>query len=252
MSAQSLPTLFISDLHLNDKQPEIYQRFKLFIDNKAQNAKALYILGDLFEYYLGDDALSPLMQSVAKDLRDLSNKHGVKCYFMHGNRDFLVSSDYAELANFELLPDPFVLSLKQNTNADSTELKVILTHADQLCTDDKEYQAVRAQIRNPQWCEWFLSQSVQERIDFANNARQQSQEHTQKAASEIMDVNPNEVQALFEQYETPYMIHGHTHRPAFHDHRNKHMNYRRMVLGDWHLQASYIECQNGHFKLLTC
>lgn len=233
-------TLFIADLHLNDKQPEIYQRFKYFIENKARNARALYILGDLFEYYLGDDALSGVVQQVNHDLKELSTNHQTECFLMVGNRDFLIAKDFAQSANLTLLnEDSCTIQLDNN--------QVIVTHGDALCTDDVEYQKIRSQLRSPQWQQWFLSQTIPERIDFANQARIKSQAHTQTATMEIMDVNPQAVNALFKQHKTQFMIHGHTHRPAFHCTDSQ----QRMVVGDWHYQTSYIEYKSNHFQLIS-
>ena len=236
--------LFIADLHLNDQQPEIYYRFKEFLDNKARNSRALYILGDLFEYYLGDDAMEGVIKQVSKDLKELSSQHNVECFFMPGNRDFLLSSGFAEKAAITLLKDPTCIQLD--------EKKVILTHADELCTDDGEYQKVRLQLRDPKWQQWFLSQSIPERIEFAKQARIKSQQHTQSASNEIMDVNNLAVKNLFLKHQTPFMLHGHTHRPSFHTHKINNISHQRMVLGDWHYQTSYIEYKNNNFQLVTC
>ena len=235
--------LFIADLHLNDQQPEIYKRFLKFLNHKARYARALYILGDLFEYYLGDDALNDVAKSVSKDLALLNSKHNVKCFFMAGNRDFLVSNQFAELSQIEILDDPTLIEIEGR--------KVILTHADELCTDDHEYQKIRKQLRSTQWQHWFLNLSISERIEFAKQARIKSQEHTQNMESEIMDVNLSAVENLFKQYKCTHMIHGHTHRPAFHQTLIKQTPHNRMVLGDWHHQTSYIEYKNSHFQLVT-
>lgn len=231
--------LFIADLHLNDNQPEIYQRFIEFINNKARNARALYILGDLFEYYLGDDALTEVAKQVHDDLLELSDKYNTPCFFMSGNRDFLLAKDFANSANLTLLEDSSTIQLDNH--------KVILTHGDALCTDDLAYQKIRTQLRSPQWQQWFLSQTIQERIEFAKQARAQSQAHTQSATDEIMDVNAKAVDELFKQHKTLYMIHGHTHRPALH----LTGNHQRMVVGDWHYQTSYIEYKNNSFQLIA-
>jgi len=239
-----LTHLFISDLHLNEQQPLIYQRFKDFLENKARNARALYILGDLFEYYLGDDAMIGVIKQVCHDLKELNNKHNVECFFMPGNRDFLLSKGFAKQASLTLLEDPSCIHLDDK--------KVILTHADDLCTDDTEYQKVRVQLRNPQWQQWFLSQTIEERIEFAKQARIKSQQHTQNSDDEIMDVNSDAVTQLFLKHQTTYMLHGHTHRPSFHNHIINNIAHQRMVLGDWHYQTSYIEYKNNNFQLVTC
>jgi len=236
-----LKDLFIADLHLNENQPGIYHRFKAFLDNKARNARALYILGDLFEYYLGDDAKIGVIKQVAQDLDELSEKYQTKCYFMAGNRDFLLGRKFNNY--LVLLDDSSLIELDGQ--------KVILTHADALCTDDSDYQKVRLQLRDIQWQEWFLSQTIPERIEFAQNARIQSQQHIQSADSQIMDVNQQAVDDLFIHHHASLMLHGHTHRPGFHQTQAVNKTRQRMVLGDWHYQNSYIEHFKGDFQLIT-
>ncbi|VAW40185.1 UDP-2,3-diacylglucosamine diphosphatase [hydrothermal vent metagenome] len=236
--------LFIADCHLSDQQPEIYQRFKTFLNDKARNSRALYILGDLFEYYLGDDAISGVAKDVCHDLNKLVTEYSTKCYFMAGNRDFLVATAFADSAQLTLLTDPSVIDLDNN--------RVILTHADSLCTDDVQYQKIRQQLRSPKWQQSFLNLSIPERIKFAQQARITSQQYTQTASDEIMDVNQLAVIDLFNKYTANFMIHGHTHRPAFHNISHQHKQLCRMVVGDWHYQASYIEYKNNNFQLITC
>jgi UDP-2,3-diacylglucosamine hydrolase len=231
--------LFIADLHLTDEQPEIYQRFKTFLDTKARKADVLYILGDLFEYYLGDDAQTEIAQTVCKELKNLSTEYQTECFFMPGNRDFLLAQDFAREAQLTLLKDPTPIQINNQT--------LILTHGDELCTDDIEYQKIRLQLRSKQWQQWFLSQSIDERIAFAEQARIKSQQHTQSVSSEIMDVNQQAVDNLYTFFQAKSMLHGHTHRPAFHINNGK----QRMVVGDWHYQTSYIEYKNNHFQLIA-
>jgi len=231
--------LFIADLHLTDHQPEIYQRFRAFLEDKARKANSLYILGDLFEYYLGDDALSEVSHVVCKDLKKLSSDYQTQCFFMPGNRDFLVANDFAKNAQLTILEDPTPISINGQT--------IVLSHGDELCTDDVEYQKVRQQLRSKQWQQWFLSQSINERIEFAKQARLKSQQHTQSVSDEIMDVNQSAVEKLFLKYQANYLLHGHTHRPAFHINEDK----QRMVVGDWHYQTSYVEYKNNHFQLVA-
>lgn len=231
--------LFIADLHLTDHQPEIYKRFRAFLETKARKANSLYILGDLFEYYLGDDALSEVSQAVCEDLKKLSIEYQTQCFFMPGNRDFLVANDFAKNAKLTILQDPTPISINGQT--------IVLSHGDELCTDDVEYQKVRQQLRSKQWQQWFLSQSINERIEFAKQARLKSQQHTQSVSDEIMDVNQSAVEKLFQKYQANYLLHGHTHRPAFHINGDK----QRMVVGDWHYQTSYIEYKNNHFQLVA-
>lgn len=238
-------TLFIADLHLNDQQPEIHKRFVGFLKNKARDARALYILGDLFEYYLGDDFQQGVIAQVAQELNQLVTQHQTECYFMAGNRDFLVSNDFAKSAQLTLLKAPTLIHLDANA--------VILCHGDHLCTDDIEYQKIRTQLRSEQWQDTFLKMNIQQRIEFAQQARIKSQEHTQSSQAEIMDVNTQAVENLFSQYpESHFLLHGHTHRPAFHQLKIKDKPMQRMVVGDWHYQTSYIEYKNNSFQLCCC
>lgn len=236
-------TLFIADLHLNDQDPETYQRFQYFLKNKARKARALYILGDMFEYYLGDDAISGVIQKVCHDLNTLVTDHQTQCFFMAGNRDFLLSTTFAETAKLTIINDPTTIELDNN--------KLIITHGDEMCTDDIEYQKIRQQLRSDQWQQQFLSLSIPDRIEFAKQARIKSQQHTQSASSKIMDVNQQAVTDLFSKYKTTLMIHGHTHRPAFHTVLVNNKQHQRMVVGDWHYQSSYIEYKNNDFQLIT-
>ncbi|MCF6288643.1 MAG: UDP-2,3-diacylglucosamine diphosphatase [Proteobacteria bacterium] len=234
-------TLFIADLHLSDQHEEIYTRFKKFLDNQARYARALYILGDLFEYYLGDDAISGVSKQVSEDIKNLVQQYNVQCFFMAGNRDFLVSEKFSQIT---ILDDPTVL------NFDDT--KIIITHGDVLCTDDIDYQKLRILLRSAKWQQQFLAKSIAERIKFAQQARAQSHQYTQFATAEIMDVNQQAVDKLLTQYNSNILLHGHTHRPALHNYQQNGQNYHRMVLGDWHYQTSYIEYKNSTLQLITC
>lgn len=238
-------TLFIADLHLNDQQPEIHQRFVDFLKNKARDARALYILGDLFEYYLGDDCQQGVITQVTKELSQLVTQYQTKCYFMAGNRDFLVSNDFAKAAQLTLLNDPTLVQLD--------DYAVILCHGDHLCTDDSEYQKVRQQLRSQQWQQTFLKMSIPQRIEFAQQARIKSQKHTLSSHADIMDVNAQAVSELFSQFpQSQILLHGHTHRPAFHQLKIKDKAMQRLVVGDWHYQSSYIEYKNNSFQLCSC
>lgn len=232
-----MTTLFISDLHLCQSRPDITDWLETFIDSKARGSRALYILGDLFEYWLGDDAQDELARLVAKQLSSLSQS-GTDIYFMAGNRDFLVGQEYAEQAGMTLLSEPTTIEL----NGVST----LLVHGDAQCTDDVAYQQARVMLHNPEWQKDFLSKSIPERMAFAEQARKQSQEHTQTSQMDIMDVNATAIDALFEKHQVTQMIHGHTHRPAIHQGSGN----TRIVLGDWHKQASYLQCDESGFSLV--
>lgn len=236
--AERVTTLFISDLHLEDAQPGTTRLLLDFLAAEAADADALYILGDLFEYWIGDDVLTPTAETVADALQRLSEATPV--YFMHGNRDFLVGNHYAERAGMTLLDDPTVVDLYGTPT--------LLMHGDTLCTDDHAYQAFRAQVRQPVFIEQFLAKTVDERIAMAREARDASKAHTGHAAMEIMDVNENAVRAAFEAHGVNRMIHGHTHRPAIHDRPD---GRQRVVLGAWHDGGSVLRARAGGISLDT-
>lgn len=198
---------------------------------EARGAIALYILGDLFEYWLGDDVPSETGERVATALSRLAES-GVACHFMAGNRDFLLGEEYASRCGMDLLPDELVIDL----NGAPT----LLLHGDTLCTDDRVYQQVRATIRAPQWREQFLAQSPEERLAFVRDAREKSREHQQSVSMEITDVNQDAVRSAFDRHGVTEMIHGHTHRLAIHRHETDGGIARRIVLGDWYTRGSVL------------
>jgi UDP-2,3-diacylglucosamine hydrolase len=227
-----MTTLFISDLHLDPARPHITDLFGRFIDGEARHAEALYILGDLFEAWVGDDDPSDVGGFVAGKLRGLRDA-GVPVYFMRGNRDFLLGDHYARRAGMTLLPDPAVVLLQGKPT--------LLMHGDLLCTDDVAYQQFRAQTRDPEWQRQFLSQPLPARLAFAEQARAASKAHqsglqTQGLMEAITDVAPATVEATLSRYGIDRLIHGHTHRPKVHEHHGA----RRIVLGDWYEQGSVL------------
>jgi UDP-2,3-diacylglucosamine hydrolase len=226
-----MSTLFISDLHLDEARPHIVELFTAFLANHARNADALYILGDLFESWIGDDDDSALGKRVAKATLALRDS-GVPVYFMHGNRDFLLGPDYAERAGMTLLPDPTIVELDGE--------RTLLMHGDTLCTDDVEYQKFRTLVRNPQWQAQFIAKSLADRRAFAAQARGESRKHTAAAQAEIMDVNPLAVEAAMRAHGVRRLIHGHTHRPATHRLDIDGNAAERIVLGDWYEQSSVL------------
>lgn len=228
-----MSTLFVSDLHLDPERPDITALFGRFLDGEARGADALYILGDLFEAWVGDDDPSEAGAFVAERLRALAEA-GVPAYFIRGNRDFLLGDAYAARCGMTLLDDPTVVDLHGTPT--------LLLHGDLLCTDDAAYQQFRAQTRDPQWQAQFLAQPLAGRLAFAAQARAASQarygELVAKGMAEtIGDVAPATVQAWFERFGVRRMIHGHTHRPAFHDEGH---GRTRIVLGDWYEQGSVL------------
>jgi UDP-2,3-diacylglucosamine hydrolase len=226
---------FIADLHLSPEHPAMVQLFVRYLDELSQDRElqALYILGDLFEAWIGDDFIPPGMDSVIDALSKLTER-GKHVYFMHGNRDFLVGDGFCERTGCQLLPDYQVIDLYGTPT--------LLMHGDLLCSDDVDYLNVRKMFRNEQWQKEFLSKSVAERMAMAQAARQESQQKTQQMASEIMDVNQQTVVQTMTQWQVSQLIHGHTHRPALHTLEISGKPATRMVLGDWYEQGSVLNC----------
>lgn len=230
-----MTTLFISDLHLDASRPHITQLFVDFLRNEAAQADALYILGDLFEAWIGDDAPDPTGDVVASALAELHG-HGVPCFYIHGNRDFLLGDAYARRARMTLLPDPSVVEIEGE--------RVLLMHGDTLCTDDAPYQAFRAQSHTAEWQRAFLARPVAERQAFAAQARAESQRYTRSVESAITDVNAEAVASAFATHMTRRLVHGHTHRPAQHALECAGAGVERIVLGDWYEQSSVLRARS--------
>ena len=226
-----MTTLFISDLHLEADRPEIGEQFLAFLDKEAADAEALYILGDFFEYWVGDDDPDEYYASIKHSLRAFTDT-GVPVYFMHGNRDFMIGERFAAETGVTILPDPFALELYGKS--------VLLSHGDALCTDDTEYQQMRAMTRNPEWQAMMLAKPLEERIAIAKQARARSQERNAALSEEIMDVNPDAVNQVISEYGVEILLHGHTHRPAIHNVEVDDRIAKRVVLGDWYDQGSVV------------
>jgi len=238
-----MTTLFISDLHLDDSRPEITALFLEFLKNDAVKAEALYILGDLFEAWVGDDDTATLGTTVANALHVLIDS-GVPVFFMRGNRDFLVGVDFANQAGLHILPDPCVLELYGKPT--------LLMHGDLLCTDDIAYQAFRTQVRGDEWQRQFLSQALAARQAFAEQARSASKQHQSGLMNDqqenIMDVTQASVESMMKRFGVSRLIHGHTHRPAIHQFQLDEASSQRIVLGDWYSQGSVLHIDaNGDF-----
>jgi UDP-2,3-diacylglucosamine hydrolase len=239
--------LFISDLHLDESRPEITRLFLDFLKNDATQAEALYILGDFFEAWVGDDEESELAKTVTRALHDLSGS-GVRIFFLRGNRDFLVGADFAKQAGLQILPDPCVLELYGKPT--------LLMHGDLLCTDDVAYQTFRAQVRSDDWQSQFLSQPLAARQAFAAQARAASKRHQSGLVNDqqesIMDVSQASVLAVMQRYGVTRLIHGHTHRPAIHQFFNiDNTSSQRIVLGDWYSQGSVLQVNSDGDFLST-
>jgi UDP-2,3-diacylglucosamine hydrolase len=225
-----MTTLFISDLHLDASRPGITRLFLEFLDGEAARADALYILGDLFEAWIGDDASDAVGDAVAAALARL-HERGVPCFYIHGNRDFLLGDAYARRARLTLLPDPSLVEIGG--------APVLLMHGDTLCIDDAPYQAFRAQTRAATWQRAFLARPVEERRAFAEQARAESERYTKSLADAITDVNDVAVAHAMKQHDVRRLVHGHTHRPAIHR-LSADPVAERIVLGDWYEQGSLL------------
>ena len=235
-----MSTLFISDLHLDESRPHITRLFLEFLDRDASRAHALYILGDLFEAWIGDDASDEVGDAVADGLAKL-HARGVPCFFIHGNRDFLLGDAYARRARMTLLPDPSVVEIEGRP--------VLIMHGDVLCTDDAPYQKFRRDTHTPAWQRAFLARPVDERRQFAAQARAESQRYTRSAGDAITDVNADAVANALRRDAVRRLIHGHTHRPARHDIAVDGTPGERIVLGDWYEQGSVLQVDPMRIQL---
>lgn len=235
-----MATLFISDLHLDAQHPEITRQFLDFLAHEAPSAEALYILGDLFEVWIGDDDPDPDKRRIVAALRELTSA-GVACYVMHGNRDFLLGERFCNESGCRLLEDPTVLHLYGE--------RVLAMHGDALCTDDRSYQKLRAMVRDPQWQRMFLALSTDQRRTLADEARAGSKAHIEQASMTIMDVNVEAVSAAMRGAQVRLLLHGHTHRPDIHRLQLDGADSRRIVLGDWHQHGSVLRWDENGFDL---
>jgi len=235
-----MATLFISDLHLSAERPDITALFIRFLNNEARQAEALYILGDLFEAWLGDDMVLPEYVDAIAAMKALSDS-GVPVFIMHGNRDFFLGEKFTAMSGTTLLDDPTCIDLYGKPT--------LLLHGDTLCTDDVEYQKFRAMVRNPAWQQQMLALSPQERLALAKEYREMSQAETGDKAEDIMDVNQHTLEQVMQDKGIYHMIHGHTHRPAIHNFNVDTQAAQRIVLGDWHEQGSVLVCDEKGCEL---
>ncbi len=234
-------TLFISDLHLGSERPAIVRLFLDFLATRARRADALYILGDLFEFWIGDEmAQSAPVAPIVAGLRALTDA-GIPVHVMHGNRDFLLGAGFARATGCRILAEPARVRFGDED--------VLLLHGDTLCSDDIEYQRFRKMVRNPEFVRDFLAKSVEERAAIAQNLRETSQAAIAGKQPEIMDVNENAVRDTMCAQRVRHIIHGHTHRPAQHVLDLDGAPARRTVLGDWYEQGSVLEFAGGTWRL---
>lgn len=232
--------LFVADLHLAPQAPGASRIFLDFLARRARSAEQLFILGDLFEAWPGDDCLDDADDSFAATVVDALQaltSSGVALSVMHGNRDFLLGDSFMVRSGARLLADPYVLSLPT--------WQFVLTHGDTLCADDHDYQAFRAQVRQQDWQSAFLARPLSERRAMAVALRQKSESAKRGKASFLMDVNPGATDDFLRTNGYATLIHGHTHRPATHDHIVDGIHVERWVLSDWNDEAGECLCWNG-------
>lgn len=232
--------LLISDLHLEQERPDISRAFLHFLETRAVQAEALYILGDFFEVWIGDDAISPFQRSIAQALRQLSDS-GTRIYLMHGNRDFMIGQAFCREAGCSLLRDPSLVELAGE--------KVLLMHGDSLCTQDEAYMRLRRWLRNPLALFILRNLPLATRRKLARKLRKESREQTRLKASDIVDVTPTEVPRIMAAYGVRTLIHGHTHRPAVHQLEVAGQPARRIVLGDWDSQGWALQVDGQDWQL---
>ena len=227
---------FISDLHLSEKHPELTQAFFIFLNESKEACTHLFILGDLFETWIGDDDDTPIYQEIKKALLEFTT-NGPETFFIHGNRDFLIGNDFAKDTGITILPDPYSLDINGQ--------KVVLSHGDFLCTDDIDYIAFRDQVRTKEWQANFLQKDLTERKEIAEAMRGASQEATSEKSNTITDVNEQSVLNFVNQHEPDLFIHGHTHRPNIHNAGSS----KRIVLGDWGNYGWVLNINDQDFEL---
>ena len=232
-----MQSLFISDLHLSEDRPAANERFFAFIEDTGARADALYVLGDLFEYWIGDDDLAnPFNGVIAGFFRRLT-EGGTRLYFMHGNRDFLVADGFAAATGATLLPDPSVVE------------GVLLMHGDTLCTDDLDYQKWRDTARSPQWQRTFLGKSLEARRVEVKGLRERSKQAIEAKPDEIMDVNEDAVREALRRHNVSRLVHGHTHRPGRHRVEVDGRPCERWVIPDWYGNGGFVELKDGKLRL---
>jgi UDP-2,3-diacylglucosamine hydrolase len=234
--------LFISDLHIDASRPAITQHFLGFLAAEAKDAEVLYILGDLFESWIGDDAPDAAQSAAIAGIHTLTT-HGVPCFVMHGNRDFLLAQQFCRASGAEILPDPLIVTLYGEP--------VLVMHGDALCTDDHAYQRLRATVREADWQRQFLALSITSRRALAGAARVGSQAHTAAVEYAITDVNAESVAMALRSAGTATLLHGHTHRPAIHALQVDGRACTRIVLGDWYDQGSLLRWDHDGPELVS-
>lgn len=236
-----MATLFISDIHLVQHDASQGRLFEKFLRDRAVDCTELYILGDLFDYWIGDDISPALFAKSITALKQFAAERPV--YVMHGNRDFLLGEQFAREIGCQLLSDPTVITLYG--------ARVLVTHGDLLCTDDIDYLKFRRSVRDPAWQRHFLASSAEQRLSTAKNLRAESAQQTKQKADYVLDVNPQAVTALMQQHAVVHMIHGHVHKPGLHEWTDSGQSMYRYVLGDWSKTAQILCCSAQGFMFET-
>lgn len=236
-----MPTVFISDLHLSRERPHITALFLKFLDEIAPRAEALYILGDLFEVWLGDDMVLPEYRPAIDAMRKCATH--VPIYVMYGNRDFLMRDAFEEMSGARLIHEPHIIDLYGR--------RTLLLHGDTLCTDDVAYQQFRTMVRNPDWQTELLAKTPEQRLALAHEYRAMSKSETAQKQDSIMDVNQQSVEQSMRDNAVLHLIHGHTHRPALHHFDIGEKRAERIVLGDWYDVGNYLRCDAQGCELIN-
>ncbi len=233
--------LFISDLHLSQEYPDSLYRFEYFASNLSSQVNQIFMLGDVFDFWIGDDGAETLgHHDIEKQLHHLSSA-GIELFFLPGNRDFLVGREFANRTGCKLLPDPSILEIGGE--------RVYLTHGDALCIDDIEHQANRNIVLSSKWRNAFLNKSIKERLETAIELRQKSEKSKKSKSTSVMDINQSYLENVMREKQVRTVIHGHTHKPAIHTFDLDGIEARRYVLGDWYTQNSILAFRNGEFIL---
>jgi UDP-2,3-diacylglucosamine hydrolase len=234
--------LFVSDLHLDADRPAAIDTFVDFIEREGVKSERFFILGDLFEVWVGDDDDDPAMARVIDAIAQLRH-YEVPCYVMHGNRDFLLGDAFAQRTGAKILTDYVTVDIYGQA--------LLLTHGDLLCTDDTAYMKLRATVRDPQWQSNFLARPIEERRQIAASLRERSKTETAMKSGEIMDVNQSAVEETLRSHGVNLLVHGHTHRPGVHRFDIDGKPATRIVLGDWYTQGTILQWDRHGFKLRT-
>jgi UDP-2,3-diacylglucosamine hydrolase len=236
-----LKRLFISDLHLQSERPEITRALRYFLSEIAPGSDQLYLLGDIFEAWIGDDTSDPTLQEISPHFINLAQQ-GTAIFFQAGNRDFLVGERTAALLGAKLLNELVTIKLKEGD--------ALIAHGDQFCIDDSDYQAFRGMVRNAEWQQQFLAKSLSERQAIARHLRDESGKQNSNKEDYIMDVNSCYCEEILKDKSCDLLIHGHTHRPKVHDEINGNSELKRIVLGDWSKSGWYLLSDDQHLDLI--